>query len=206
VPKSIALALTAVLFLVAPEASATSFDLRALGIEAIDEVPSFTLTMDGIQATVSANVGVLNRTNAAFGINIVGTTCGGQEASSQIDDGCSGLSPGLGLDPEAVSVFFDQNVLLESLKVSSFGSSDEALLDGHGFSIDISNTGTHDLGDLFLGAGNAFTLSFVAGNGFSFDNFAVSSTPIPEPSAGLVFLVGLAVVHRGARRLKGVKS
>ncbi len=70
---------------VSPVAHATlTFDLRAANIELIDEVASFDLTVGGLTATVSANVGVMNRTSSAFGINIVGTTCGSQEVSVRI--------------------------------------------------------------------------------------------------------------------------
>jgi hypothetical protein len=186
-------------FFVAPVAASTLSNLRDGGIELIDEVPSFSLTQDGITATLTANVGVLNRTASAFGINIESTSCGFQEDSSQIDDGCS---VELNLEDEAVSVAFDQDVILESLKVSAFGSSDLGVVEFDSMSdIAITSTGLHDLGDIYLSAGETFTVGFVAGNGFSFDNFTVSSVPtIPEPSAAMIFLVGLVVTTHRLRR------
>ena len=134
------------------------FDLRAPGIEDIDEVNSFSLVMGGLTATLTALPSTfdeppvtgleLNQTSSSFGINVVGTTCGSMEESDQIDDGCTG---------ESIEMFFDQNVLLNNLSVSIFGSSDEARVDITGSSsIDISSTGAHSLGDTFLGAGDTF--------------------------------------------------
>ena len=160
---------------------------------------SFNLTLDGIAATLTANVGVLNRTSAAFGINIEGTSCGGLENSAEIDDGCSSM---LMIPNEAVSVTFDQDVILETLKVSSFGFNDVGLIEINGApDIDVTSTGIQSLGDTLLGAGDSFTLSYISGNnGFSFDNFTVSGVPIPEPHAALVFGIGLLLVARRTRR------
>ena len=104
------------------------------------------------------------------------------EKSAQIDNGCTG---------ESVEIFFDHNVLLNELKVSIFGSSDEARVDITGApSIDITSTGIQSLGDTFLAAGDIFSLVFVAGNGFRFDNFTVER--VPEPST--VFLLGTGLL------------
>ncbi len=184
---------------VSPVAHATlTFNLRAADIELIDEVASFNLTVGGLTATVSANVGVLNRTSSAFGINIVGTTCGGQEDSEEIDDGCSAQ---LNIPDEAVSVQFDMDVLLEQLKVSSFGSSDQALVEIFGASdIPITSTGFHSLNDTFLAAGNPFTIGFIAGNGFSFDQFTVAKA-VSEPGTLALLGLTLAAVGFARRRL-----
>lgn len=168
------------------------FDLRAPEIEDIDEVNSFSLLKDGLTSTLTALPStfnepplqglVLNQTSSSFGINVVGTTCGSMEKSAQIDNGCTG---------ESVEIFFDHNVLLNELKVSIFGSSDEARVDITGApSIDITSTGNQSLGDTFLAAGDIFSLVFVAGNGFSFDNFTVER--VPEPST--LFLLGTGFV------------
>ena len=67
--------------------------------------------------------------------------------------------------------------------------------------IDVTSTGIQSLGDTLLGAGDSFTLSYISGNnGFSFDNFTVSTVPIPEPHAALVFGIGLLLVARRTRR------
>jgi hypothetical protein len=121
----------------------------------------------------------LDRTASSFGINVVNTTCGGMEESSQLDGGCTG---------ESVQIVFDHDVILRSLAVSIFGSLDEGRIDITGEpSIDITSTGLQSLGDVFLAAGDPFSVVYVAGNGFSFDNFTVDL--VPEP--GLLVLLGL---------------
>src|SRR5215203_4356554 len=70
------------------EGAPVLFDLRADAIEDIDEVASFSLTIDGLTATLSALVGgstnagdVLNRTASGFGVNAAGVG----DATDQID-------------------------------------------------------------------------------------------------------------------------
>ena len=168
-----------------------TFDLRVPAIEAIDEVNSFSLTAGGLTATLTAEpptfddgllrLLVLNVVTASFGVNVVGTTCGGAEESGLLDGGCTA---------EAVAIVFDQDVLLNSLKVSSFGTSDEGLVTMGATTLDILSTGVHALGDTFLAAGTPWSLAFVAGNGFSFDSF--TATPVPEPMSLLLLASGLA--------------
>src|SRR5690349_5422073 len=87
----------------ASTASASSlFDLRDVGIDSIDNVSSFSLTVGGIKATLTALAGgitdvntVLNRTASGFGVNAVGTG----DLTDQIDDA-------LGI--ESVRIVFDQ--------------------------------------------------------------------------------------------------
>jgi PEP-CTERM motif len=181
-------------------AAPITFDLRDPAIEAIDEVNSFSLTQDGLTATLSALPAtfnqppvrdlVLNQTASSFGVNVVGTTCGGLEDSALIDGGCLG---------EAVGVVFDHDVVLNSLKVSNFGSSDVGLVTIGTTTIDILSTGAHSLEDILLPKGNPWSIAWIAGNGFSFDNFTV--TPVPEPAT--LALLGLAFAGMGlARRRK----
>jgi hypothetical protein len=59
-----------------PNVEATTlFQLAGSAIvEAVDEAPSFSLTIDGITATLTANIGVLNTTAVSgFGVNAPGT-------------------------------------------------------------------------------------------------------------------------------------
>ena len=176
-----------------------TFDLRAPAIESIDEVNSFSLTQGGLTATLTAEPTtfnqpplrnlLLNQTASSFGINVDGTTCGGLEQSGLIDGGCTG---------ESVAVIFSRDVILNSLRVSSFGSTDEGLVTIGATTIDILSTGTHSLGNTFLSGGSAWSLAFVAGNGFSFDSFTV--TPVPEPSSLLLLGIGLVVLALIQRR------
>jgi hypothetical protein len=178
-----------------------TFDLRDPAIELIDEVNSFSLTQNGLIATLSANPPtfnepplrtlVLNQTSSSFGINVVNTTCGGLEESALIDGGCT---------KESVAVAFSKDVILNSLRVSSFGSSDVGLVTIGSTAINILSTGTHSLGNAFLLAETVWSLAFAAGNGFSFDNFTVTQVQAAEP-AGLILLgVGLVTLVIGASR------
>jgi hypothetical protein len=181
-------------------ASPITFDFRAPGIEDIDEVNSFSLLQDGFTVTLTAfpttfsgNDVVLNRTASAFGINVVGTTCGGLEDSALIDGGCTG---------EYVTMSFDQNVFLNSLTVSSFGSLDVGRITIGSTNLDVLSTGAYSLGNPFLAAGDTFSLAWMSGNGFSFDNLTVTAAPEPSSLVLLVFgtgLIGLAV-FRGRLR------
>src|SRR5687768_13771137 len=78
-------------------AGPVTFDLRNPAIEMIDEVNSFSLTLDGLTATLAAlpttfdgHDLLLNQTSSGFGINVGGVTCGGMEDSAAIDGGCVG--------------------------------------------------------------------------------------------------------------------
>ena len=171
-----------------------TFDLRDSSIEAIDEVNSFSLTLSGITATLSAlpstwvdNTGVtrnllLNRTSRGFGVNVdgVANTKGcSTEDSDGIDDGCI---------VEGIKVDFTQAYILESFRVSSFGSTDEGVIDFFepGLTdISVTSTGTTAAGQTT----SSFTLWWVAGNGFSFDSFTVSA--VPEPTVIALFGLGL---------------
>ena len=186
-------------------ATPTTFDLRDPAIELIDEVNSFSLTINGLTATLSAvpatfnepplRTLLLNQTSSSFGINVDGTTCGGTEQSGLIDGGCVA---------EAVQIVFDYDVVLNNLRVSSFGAgTDQALVTIGATTIPILSTGLHNLGDVFLAKGSPWLIAYVAGNGFSFDSFA--ATPVPEPSTLLLLSIGglvaaVLVRARGAVR------
>jgi hypothetical protein len=108
-------------------AAPITFNLRgpevaALAGPAAVDVNSFSLTIDGLTATLTAqpasfggNTLLLNQTASAFGVNVDNTSCGGQEDSDELDNGCVG---------ESIDVVFTQHVLLNSLRVSSFGTAD----------------------------------------------------------------------------------
>jgi hypothetical protein len=64
--------------------------------------------------------------------------------------------------------------------------------------IDVLSTGTHSLGNTFLGAGDVWSIAFVAGNGFSFDSFTVT---VPEPGTLILLCAALGAcgLIRGRR-------
>ena len=96
-----------------------TFDLRNPAIELIDEVNSFSLTQNGLVATLAAKPPTfnepplrtleLNQTASSFGINVVNTTCGGLEESALIDSGCT---------PESVAIIFNLPVRLDQIVLS----------------------------------------------------------------------------------------
>jgi hypothetical protein len=138
---------------------------------------------------------VLNQTASSFGINVETTTCGGAEDSALIDGGCIG---------ESIQIVFNHSVLLNSLRVSSFGATDQGLVTIGATTINITNTGVLSLGNTFLSAGSPWSVAFTAGNGFSLDNFVVTDT-VPEPMTLLLVgsgLVGVCVRRRHIRPLR----
>ena len=180
-------------------AAPVTFNLRDPLVEGIDEVNSFSLTLDGLTATLWAlpttfngsNL-LLNQTSSAFGINVEGTTCGGAEDSATLDGGCVG---------ESIKIAFDSDVFVNSLRVSNFGSADAGLASLAAGTYAITGTGLHSLGDTFLAAGSALTVAYTAGNGFSLDSFTASIAPataVPEPS--VLWLLALGVLGIARRR------
>ncbi len=168
------------------------FDLRSSLIESIDEQATFELVNNNIIATLSTNVGVLNRTSSGFGVNATGAG----DATSLIDDG-SGIA-------EFIQIQFNKTVKLLSLTVSSFGSEDTGLLSINATSIyEINNSGINSLNNLFINDGALLTLSFISGNGFSFDSFTVSEISVNEPTGGILLLSGLILLFsQKYRKLK----
>lgn len=166
-------------------AASVVFDLRNPLIEDLDESTSFIITSGGINATVSANTGVLNRTASGFGIN-------GPDTGDDTD----GLDTG-----ETVSIVFDANILLTGFSVSAFGTADSGtLLTGLAPVYVISSTGFQDLGNILITAGSSIDISGVAGS-FSLDSVQVETVPIP--SALLLFVTGIVpLMLTGIRQRK----
>jgi MYXO-CTERM domain-containing protein len=189
--KSLFLAVISVLVVnisLAPSLHATLFQLAgSAAVEAVDEAPSFSLTVDGITATLTANIGVLNTTAVSgFGVNAPGT---GDE-TSQVDNT-------LGL--ESVSIVFNLPVRLDQIVLSLFtggATGDLASLTVDGFgaatlnplapALDVYDFVTNNT----VPVGQSIVLAYQAGNGFSFDSFSVSEVPAPASLA--LALIGLA--------------
>lgn len=168
------------------------FDLRDAGIEALDESSSFMLTAGGVTTTVSANVGVLNRTGSGFGINHPDP---GDETARI--DGINAV--------ESVSLVFDMDVFLTEIVLSDMTSSESAsltiaagsplILTGGIPATDVFPIATGN----FVAAGESVVLAYHAplppgptDNGFSFDNFTVNTAAVPEPSS--LALLGTGIV------------
>ncbi len=195
-PLSVAALLFGLLALPLPAAAAI-FDLRTTdpypeGTIADLEGPSFSITVDGISATLTAIPGVLNQTASGFGVNAPG----GGDNAGRIDGG-EGI--------ETVVVSFSEAVVLESIELSSFSVGEEGSLVIAGGAPIAVTTGNPDLGSgQPIPAGQSFLLGYVAGNGFSFDRFEVSpAAPVPGlGSWGLRALVlvmgvvGATLLHR----------
>jgi hypothetical protein len=183
------------------------YDLRDAGIEAIDEVGSFTLTVNGISASLTALAGgvtnagtVLNRTASGFGVNALGSG----DATDQIDF-INGI--------ESVRIAFSEDVFFTQLVLSVYSTQTQspptgdlaslALPAGTVFPLPMSSaTDTYNFStNNFVAAGQTVELSYVQGNGFSFDSFTVNSVPLPSvASAGLILLGALASARFLRRR------
>jgi hypothetical protein len=188
--------------------AASVYDLRDISIEAIDEVSSFTLTVNGISATLTALNGgasnpgtVLNRTASGFGVNSVGSG----DATDQID-AIQG--------PEAVRLVFDQDVKFTQLVLALYSTpgqsppGDQASLSLPGgtvfplamtSAIDTYNFSSNN----FIAAGQAVDLDWVQGNGFSFNSFTVEASPsVPLPSTASAGLLAMGLLLTSGRFLR----
>jgi len=154
---------------------------------ALDDSATGSFTVDMIELTANAGIGTFNATASNFGIN--------QPSSGDDTDGfdfTESGGPGLA---ESFTLSFDQDVLLGSFSVSSFGVSDEiTLLDGAITVVTVGSTGTASLGNYFLSSGSSLSVMTTAGaygNGWSFDSIDVSAVP---ESGTYAMLAGFAAV------------
>lgn len=180
------------------------FNFRGSDVDALEGGPTLALTVDGLTATLVANQGAFSRSGSSpdgdFGINSLGS---GDEAS-QID-GDEGA--------ESVSITFDGDVTFDRLALSSTTATDEFFVNFQGGS---SNNESGPDDEFFytvgntLTAGQTVTIGYTAGNGFSFDEFEVttlSAQAVPEPTS--MALLGLSVAGfglAGVRRRRAASS
>ena len=177
-----------------------AFDLRALSVESVDEVGSFTLASGNLMATISASptslVGqnlVLNRTASSFGVNVDGTTCG-TEDSALIDGGCGA---------ESIAIAFNTNVHPEQSRGIQLRVTGQRSCDSRPNCVKASVYGTKSLNGAFLGAGELLIIAYTAGNGFSLDSFTATATATPEPAT--LALLGLGLAGAAIQRRRAVR-
>ena len=182
------------------------FDLRSAEVAAFNGQSSFSLTSGGVTATLTANQGTFLQSSRDFGIDSPddGTNLN-RDASSQFD-----RPGGSGATNESVTITFDQDVTFESLALSLFTERRQGQAEitiGDNGTLQLSPDAGSGAGDVFVRefdamndvmAGEAVTLAFVSGGGFSFDSFAVSPAAVPEPASAA--LLGLAAAGFGLRR------
>jgi hypothetical protein len=189
-----AVLLTFVLVFVPALGASTIFQLTN-AVEGLDEAPSFQYAIGNITATLTANIGVLNTTTTAFGVNHL------------IADDPTDHIDGFFNTPESVSIVFNIPVSLDQIVLHDFTdgtTGDRALVTIAGFApmtliptapaVDIYNFSSNNT----VLTGQSLIIAFQAGNGFSFDSFSV--TPIPEPTSLLLFGTGLGGLALAAWR------
>ncbi len=149
-------------------AEAVFFDLRGAQGLALDEVFSGSTTVGGITATLTAIAGELNQSGDGFGVNFL-------PGSGDDPDALDG-----DIFPESITITFNVNVFLNQIQLSKLSAGEEgAITIAGGTPISLVDTGVGDDEFNFNSANSVLTsesivLSWVSGNGFSFDDFTVS--------------------------------
>jgi hypothetical protein len=147
---------------------------------AIDGAASGALTVNGLTATLTANIGVLWATSNNFGINAPG---GADEPD--LLDADSGTS-------EFITITFDKPVTFTQLSLGLFSGTETVDLT-LGLNPVVTRTATSAATDVYdfssdsfpmgnmLTAGQSLIVGHGTGNGFSLEGFQVNT--VPEPSS-----------------------
>lgn len=177
-----------------------------------DEIESGTIVRDGITATltpiVEGSFGELNQGSSHFGIN----ADGGADVSNGLD-GKEGA--------ESITITFDVDVNWLQLNLSLFSAGEKAALAMSSYpSIALADTGAgkdeYQFNSAnYIPAGSSVVLSWVGGNGFSFDSFIVEprnsgpdsgspETSVPDSGSALsllaISIVGCFLLYRPSLR------
>lgn len=175
--------------LAASSAFGATFNLLGLGAN----LPTpLVLNVDGIRLTLDGGGG-FNSSSTSFGIDK--NTSGGYVDDPNLIDGF-----------ETLFLFFDQDVLLDSIVISEFDSQDSGdLVLKSILTIPLSN-GLVDVGGIRLNANSSnyrvtSSIGILTGGtrGFSLDQISVRA--VPEPVALCLAFVGLTVCMTCGRRL-----
>lgn len=158
--------------------AALVFDLAGdATVETLDGSSTLSLTQSGVTATLAALIdgatdssAQLNTTSSSFGINAAGSG----DATSELD-GVNGA--------EAIKITFNKRITFESIDVSSLGSGDQGTLTLAGGSPQTFTSSGTVSGGSTLEIGESAIIAWTAGNGFSFDRFAVT-IPADDPPGG----------------------
>ena len=165
-------------------AASIVYDLRDTG--ATSEIEAGSYTIDGVTMSLSSPQGALNQTSSHFGVNH--TTTGGLEETDQID-GVHGI--------ETIIFSFNTAGTLDQLNFTEVGEFDALALTKNNLGVESITLNTLNLNISFL-ATDTFELTYVSGNGMSWNSSAI--TAVPEPSSFLLLgFGGLTLLSRRKR-------
>jgi len=154
---------------------AAFFDLRGPQGVDVDGLASGSTTVGGITATLTANSGELNQSGNGFGVNTL-------PGAGDDPDALDGV-----LGTETITLTFNVNVFLDQIQLSVLSAGEEgSIAIAGGVPISLTDTGVGNDEFNFNSNNTVLTsesivLSWVSGNGFSFDDFTVS---LISPVAG----------------------
>jgi len=151
---------------------AAFFDLFGAQGAELEGALSNSTTVGGITATLTANSGTLNQTTNRFGVNATGS---GDDPDT-LDDGEGA---------ESITITFNVDVFLDQIQLSVFSVGEQgSILIAGGTPTPLAGMPQGDDEFDFSNAvltSQSIVLSWVSGNGFSFDDFSVS---LLSPVAG----------------------